>query len=365
MEIILFNLVLAILLFFVVNWIGLHAVDFGYTTTTLFEDVSESVAMNFAVRVLAPSVFIVAVSAGLVASGAAWLREGIYQTVIFYFAIRMAAIFIVGRQELVSWYRFVVYATAGVGFALLAYNYLIKPNRSLLPDLNTAGNELWLAILAFLFAIGNKVEFGSELSARRRNGFIRRRYERARRRWGPEIEAEAADPLLRLLIYAVIIYEDYSRPPVIRAVERWLPQKRGGRTTGIMQVASDRPLSDDESVALGIERLVTAWGNAANQASGSKYEVVWTVLAEYNKDESYIERTLEVMEILAIRIDEEYRPAFEAMSESPRPVPTGEQAIIPAEVAADITVWMERYPGPKPSRSEAIRWLIKKGLEAE
>jgi Arc/MetJ-type ribon-helix-helix transcriptional regulator len=36
---------------------------------------------------------------------------------------------------------------------------------------------------------------------------------------------------------------------------------------------------------------------------------------------------------------------------------------IPDELEAKITAWIERQPGLKPSRSEAIRRLIEKGLE--
>lgn len=38
---------------------------------------------------------------------------------------------------------------------------------------------------------------------------------------------------------------------------------------------------------------------------------------------------------------------------------------IPKEVAAAITAWIERQPDPKPSRSEAIRRLIERGLETK
>jgi Arc/MetJ-type ribon-helix-helix transcriptional regulator len=35
---------------------------------------------------------------------------------------------------------------------------------------------------------------------------------------------------------------------------------------------------------------------------------------------------------------------------------------IPVELEARIAAWIERQPEPKPSRSEAIRRLIEKGL---
>jgi hypothetical protein len=37
---------------------------------------------------------------------------------------------------------------------------------------------------------------------------------------------------------------------------------------------------------------------------------------------------------------------------------------MPPELEAAITAWIERQSEPKPSRSEAIRCLIEKGLEA-
>jgi Arc/MetJ-type ribon-helix-helix transcriptional regulator len=37
---------------------------------------------------------------------------------------------------------------------------------------------------------------------------------------------------------------------------------------------------------------------------------------------------------------------------------------MPPELEAAIDEWMDRQPDPKPSRSEAIRRLIEKGLKA-
>jgi Arc/MetJ-type ribon-helix-helix transcriptional regulator len=38
---------------------------------------------------------------------------------------------------------------------------------------------------------------------------------------------------------------------------------------------------------------------------------------------------------------------------------------MPPELEAAITAWIDRQPDPKPSRSEAIRRLIEKGLVAK
>lgn len=95
-------IILAGLLFGLINWIGEHATDFGYASTTLFEEPNESLALNFFIRALAPTVFIVALSAAAVAAGHADLRVGIYWIAIYYYALRFIYILVMNMHRLVS-----------------------------------------------------------------------------------------------------------------------------------------------------------------------------------------------------------------------------------------------------------------------
>lgn len=52
----------ALLLFFGMNWLGRHATELGYQSITLFEQKSESIALNFLIRAVSPSVFIILLS---------------------------------------------------------------------------------------------------------------------------------------------------------------------------------------------------------------------------------------------------------------------------------------------------------------
>ena len=150
MTLILIYAVLALMLFWLVNLIGEHATDFGYASTTLFEEPNESLALNFFIRALAPAVFIVLLSAGLVAFDYGQYRIGIYWVAIFYYFFRLGFIFATNMQRLVSWIRFLIHSGCGLAASWLVYKLLILPNRSLLPNLDDFGNEIWLAIFAFL-----------------------------------------------------------------------------------------------------------------------------------------------------------------------------------------------------------------------
>lgn len=301
------HVALAIILFFLVNWIGKHAVDFGYISTTLFEEPNESVALNFFIRALSPAVFIILISAIFVAMERPAYRLGIVMVAPYYYVVRAAIIFLLNRQKLVSWPRYVGHAAFGIAAAALAYLYLILPNRSLIPNLETAGNELWLAMLAFLYAVANKIPLSGGPGARRRNAFITTHYVMSRRDFGEIINSKIKDDLLKLLAYSILIYEDYCRPPAIRAVERiaWWKQVR---TTGIMQVSSEGTLSDEESVTKGLDILLASW-------ESYKHEDVWlrvrSTIADYNKDEDYIGRIFEVMDILVARTDPTFKSAYD------------------------------------------------------
>lgn len=198
--------------------------------------------------------------------------------------------------------------------AWLAYQNLILPNRSLLPNLDTAGNELWLAIFAFLYAATNKVTLSGGQGARRRNAFIRRNYDRSERLYGAVINERIADDKLQLITYAILIYEDHCRPPFVRFLERLCFWKQE-RTTGIMQVASSASLTDEESVKLGTQKLSESWQRFAGERL---YERTQSTITDYNKDSDYAGRVWEVMDILAKRTAPRFLPAYNAIIEPRR-----------------------------------------------
>ncbi|MCC6926283.1 hypothetical protein [Novosphingobium sp.] len=303
------HLALAVILFFLVNWIGKHAVDFGYVSTSLFEEPNESVALNFFIRALSPAVFIILVSSFAVALDRPDLRLGIMMVVPYYYMIRAGVIFLFNRHRLISWPRYIGHALFGIAMASLAYKYLIVPNRSLIPDLETAGNELWLALLAFLYAVANKIPLSGGPGARRRNAFVNVHYTTAHRLFGGVIDAKVTDDLLKLVAYAVLVYEDYCRPPAIRTFERlaWWKERR---TTGIMQVAAVDALTDRESVDRGLDILLASWEKYSGEERWSR---VRSTISDYNKDEDYIGRVQEVMRILAERADPAFKPAYNSI----------------------------------------------------
>lgn len=304
---------LAVVLFFLINWIGRHAIDFGYVSTYLFEEPNESVALNFFIRALSPAVFIILVSSAAVAVGRPDLRLGIINVVSYYYVLRAIVVLLLNRHRLISWPRYVAHAAAGIAIAVLAYEYLILPHRSLIPDLETAGNELWPALLAFLYAVANKVTLSGGPGGRRRNAFVNSYYAAARARFGKQIDAKVSDELLKLIEYSILIYEDYCRPPFIRTLERLAVWKKK-RTTGIMQVTAVDALADLESVNRGLDILLASWEKYYSEKHLRSR--IRLSISDYNMDDDHIQRVQEVMEILAKRADPNFRTAYDSIWDS-------------------------------------------------
>lgn len=67
------------------------------------------------------------------------------------------------------------------------------------------------------------------------------------------------DPLLRAVFYSIMAIEDGNRPRAIRLLERMAYRVKLSKTTGIMQQAGGKPLTDEESVQLAVGYVERMW----------------------------------------------------------------------------------------------------------
>jgi len=139
------------------------------------------------------------------------------------------------------------------------------------------------------------------------------------------------DRLAESIIYSILIYEGFNRPPAVRLLERLL-FPWGSKSLGPMQVTTDRRISDEESVTLGAKRLVDAYrevlatGNEKARLKNvtfdsllniaHRYYVISRVAAAYNKDDSYVGEVRELHELMAREFYPELIPPPTRMSDN-------------------------------------------------
>jgi len=77
-----------------------------------------------------------------------------------------------------------------------------------------------------------------------------------------------------------------------------------------LTLISDQALTDHESVGRGLNILLVSW---EKHSSEERWARVRSTISDYNKDEDYIGRVQEVMEILAERADRAFKPAYSSI----------------------------------------------------
>src|SRR6266478_3367868 len=310
------HLTLALLLLFVMNWLGKRSTRFGYTQLSLFAQSDHAPAFNFVLRVLTPVVYVLVLSAGLYAAG--WDRavQNIFLVVPYYFGLRILFNLAIGRRRLINWRLQVIHLCTSSGVTWLAYRYLITTKSHLLPDLSSMANQLWIVIFGFIYILLNSISIDSTPATKRKSSHIEARYRRFVSRYGSVVRSKVQDSRLETLLFSLMIYEDFNRPQVTRMFERVAFRLGWAKTLGIMQVTTERLISDEESIALASELLTPEFAKAAatlgpdtgapdeKNDHSSRYkrrDVLRPVVMRYNGSYMYSEEVLSLYEILRSR----------------------------------------------------------------
>lgn len=293
MEILLVQIILGVGLFFLINWIGKHSYSIGYMEISIFVKTEEAPALNFLIRVLTPIVYIIIVSTSLYYFGLDKFVWNIYLVNIYYILFRLIINLATNRGLLLNWYRQFLYWTAIVVISYFTYEKLIKVKANILPDFTTVANELWIIILIFIFQVANNLRFSQEATQKRKDNYLKSRYHYFKRFYGKLIKDLTKNEILESIVYAIIIYEDFNRPKIARQVENLkFKLTKNPHTLGVMQVRSDKLISDLESVKLGTEKIVNAYKKYLENPTeiGEDYfdlDAKDFIISDYNTGTSY------------------------------------------------------------------------------
>lgn len=304
MEILLAHIILGVGLFFLINWIGKHSYSIGYMEISVFVKTEEAPALNFLIRVLTPIVYIIIVSTTLYYFGLDKYVWNIYLVNIYYIIFRLLFNLATNRGLLLNWYRQLLYWTAIVAISFFTYEKLIKVKANILPDFTTVANELWIIILIFIFQLANNLRFSQEATQKRKDNYLQSRYQYFKRSYGQLIKELTNNEILESIVYAVIIYEDFNRPKIARQIENFkFKVTKKPHTLGVMQVKSDKLLSDFESVRLGTEKIVKAYKShieKLEETNESFYEwtAIYSIIEDYNSGSSYGSEVSELADII-------------------------------------------------------------------
>lgn len=292
------HVLLAVLLFFLVNWIGRHSISSGYLQLSLFAKADEAPAFNFLFRVLAPVVYLVLVAALLYSVGLDVFVHEIFLVAVYYVVIRWMFNIVTERGRLLNWPSQLVVGAAVCSLAYLTDSRIIAHREQLLPDFSAMAPSLWLVVLVFLYQTLNRITVSHEGTLRRKSNYLSYRFDALNARYGTILDQETRqNRCITELAYAVLIYETFNRPTVYRWLESRLLLPLGlARSLGPMQVQSDHRISDEESVRLGVRKLRDDYAALGGRPEGdeSSYALIGDILRRYNVRSDYPEEVTRV-----------------------------------------------------------------------
>jgi hypothetical protein len=297
------QIALALLLFLTLNWIGRHSAFTGYTTLNAFIQRDGAPFFNLLFRILGPVVFIVLAASLLYAIGFDRYVNKIWLVILYYYISRFLFVLGFSRLSLVNWGRELFQWIASTGLGLLVYVSIVKYKSNLLPEPNELKNQFWILLMMFLYASLNNIRLDQGSTVKRKTNYLRKIYLDNKNHYEIIISSSATDPLSESIIYSILIYEQFNRPKLIRILEH-IVYPWGSKSLGPMQVTVNHRVSDNESVQLGIERIMTLYKDALlsgqqkallknksfdplNNPSHLNY-VVYIVASGYNKDDNYL-----------------------------------------------------------------------------
>lgn len=288
------------ILFFLINWIGSHSYPIGYTKLSLYPQTDKYLGFNFILKVVGPIIYLIVVASLFYRLGLDHLVTDIYLINVYYVFIRIVMVIITNKTKFVSWLRYISFQSLVIVGSYLVYEKLIIKKANITPDFSSIANELWIIIGVFLYQIINGIEFSNASSIKKKENYIRTKYENFHKKFGQEVTAKLAKQKLEALFFAIMIYEDFNRPKVVRICEYisfFVCMKKKPHTLGIMQYKTQSFINDDKSVSLALDKVKASYLNLKYSSEYSyEWHLVSDLIRDYNGGDPYYSEVREIYE---------------------------------------------------------------------
>ena len=155
---------------------------------------------------------------------------------------------------------------------------------------------IWLFIFSFIFSyLKNdlKISFDKRKEESIKLEYIVVSYAKIKSKYSEYVKCKYKD--LNLLIYAMIIYNKKMKPDIIRKLDNYkVKYMEEKKRLGIMQVVANKPVSDEESIKLGIKKIEKICAKYINNKKLKSEEMFMMILNDYYKDNNISKQILDI-----------------------------------------------------------------------
>ena len=157
--------------------------------------------------------------------------------------------------------------------------------------------EIWISCFLFILVlirdyIYNHEKISSKKESLKKKEYIISKYYKYKKKYDKLVKVKNID--ISNLIYAIMIYENYNRPPIIREIEKIKLLISGHATLGIMQVSVTKLINNEESIKLGVNKILKEIKKEKKEKNFS----ISNIIQNYNNGEKYKAEVMYIYEII-------------------------------------------------------------------
>ena len=335
-------LILAAITVHIISWCGsvLHSVTYSgrpYAVFTFRADQNEGMSTNILMNILIPNIVLIFLSMFCYyVKEFAFGRKFLIVYVVAYYVYRAFLICVLlNRREMYNLRYELFNVVLGIGAACFLTKYFLSKPKIVFMPASELVNEFWLVVIAMLYKFMtiflDKVYTQKKVvSESRLDKYISNRFNYFYKRYKDTIQITEDDNRIWILLFSIMIFENYNRGRFKRKLERIKVRSGRHTTVGIMQVESDTDLTDEESINRAYFKLKDeiVMGNIVTDDEGE----INCYAYQYNPDEDYARSVTYIYQRLCnyLKSTQRFYVAFhlEEQPEEEYPVELEEEAMM-------------------------------------
>lgn len=288
---VLFIVINSIILFILMQVLGvplsnLAVINFQYDTFAFSKNKTTS-GMNIIYNMFLPNIYMLLIYEFI---EDVQIKKSVYLIVLGYLFIRyFFIIFILNRFKLLTLRYEGTLILLTLASTYIVNSNIIEKDISVKIPIEDFKNEIVLLVILFLYSIFKTSlinNFDNRNSTSDRKKYIRFTYYKFLDKYAKDIDnqideleyfsetTEIEKRYFKLLVYSLIIYENFSRPKFYRIVENTSSKiLKKEHSTGVMQIKSRFTYTDEKSISIGINLLIDSFSK--NYVDENMYSNTW------------------------------------------------------------------------------------------
>lgn len=293
---------------------GLFAYDsFSFTTIA-----RSNYAGHFFQKIAHPTLFIAIISVILQYISKAELIEKLWLVIPIYWILRYIHIKIWNISDFTNWKyelsSMIFSVLLGEGTLYLILVPLVDAGENIFIEQTVFRDAFWFAAITYMAKLAwdiakQTLKGYNVFPADKRENTVARRYDGFHFKYGFYIDQLICENChfenpnhqkdFECVLYSIMIYEDHCRPVCIRVLEYIVKFfcRNKIMTLGIMQVSTQKLISNKTSIELAIQKIYAVFSNT--QPENRVYEVI----SDYNHGQNYLREVSAIYYILRAQLN--------------------------------------------------------------